>query len=165
MIDVDAAIAVGQRWAEFVEDAALYEIRLRVEDVVYAPEQVRAAFDILTSDLPLARRYPNGSPAIPPFTPRQVLLLANREWRPPITHETTGYQRAHNAVRESLGRQEPRRCRGATARGRPCQAYALPYIADDRLCWNHSGVDEQRRNADMVQREEEMLRKELDKLN
>lgn len=158
-LDIEEAIACGRAWVDLQHEAFKLGLVLRLEEVDSEPDLVRKAFDALTGDVPLRDHYPQGDPAEPPFTPRQVLLLAHAEFTV-IDHRTEVYQEAVEKVRRELGRYEPRLCKGMTKQRMECRSYALAY-APEPYCTHHASQTERDINKELLRQEEELIRAEL----
>lgn len=163
--DALTAARILKAWIRELEDE---ELRVDARELLADPDvwigELDEARAILADPaMPLASEYPNGEPARPPYTPRQVRLLANAWGPPPVTHADPRYGEALAEVRRRLGRRGKRRCGGLTQAGDDCRGWALPYIKRAR-CGNHADAGERRFNRDMKAREEQMLHEELRKL-
>lgn len=157
--DIEAAIEAGRAWAKVQAEAEHHGLILVLRDVVDDPDTVRKAWAALEADTPLLDHYPNGDPARPPYTARQVLLLANIEFLV-IDHDTKEYQDAIVRIRAELGRHPPRVCQASTRTGAKCRSYALAY-SDVPVCTNHASEGMRGHNREMLNREEEELKKAL----
>lgn len=161
-LNLERAAATARLWHKYVNQAEEYQLRLRMEDVLNDLDTVKRALTILCDETPLKDKWPDGTRASPPYTPRQVLMLSETDFVV-ITHEMKAYQEAYVKVRKELGRHEPRRCEGATKAGMPCRGHALPYSSNP-FCHNHSGEYERAHNKSMHDKEEKMLKAELEHL-
>lgn len=123
--------------------------------------EVAKALSILQSDAPMQDRYPDGSRAYPPFTPRQVIALARGAgW---VDHTEAAYQRLQEAIREHLGRQSKQRCVSTTKAGSPCRSWALAYRLPDlpegfRTCHSHASDAEREHSKRLLRREDTLLK-------
>jgi len=163
-MDIEEVIRNGEAWVESVNWAEQHGLRL-TEYHIADPDRIRSAFQILyEQNTPLSSFFPDGERAVPPFTPRQVHLLAGQSYRRPISHKELEYQQAHLKVRHELGRREKRDCSGVTKDGAPCKAFALSYSEADR-CWSHATQEARDENKRLLHLERETLYAELQRIN
>lgn len=166
--DIETVIEAGLRWMELRNQAEAHGLALQLFHLTEYPDQVRQAWELLVSDTPLAGAYPDGEAATPPFTPRQVLMLADMQedemfGRPPPWKRTAYYQ-AKREVREKHGaRVESTRCEAQNSRGEQCRAYALPY-AEGVRCHTHASREDVQRNRRLRDEERRAIGEVLDDL-
>ena len=164
--DALTAARVLKAWLEELEaeelrvDPRMLTDAADPEDAIREVDEARAILN--APDQPLASEYPDGKRARPPYTPRQVFLLAQVRYRP-ITHADERYAAAQAEVRAKLERHGTRGCVAQTKAGRDCRNHALPYIDRER-CGNHATDDERARNRDMQAREEREFHDKLREL-
>lgn len=134
---------------------------LRVEvDWNASVEEVVEVWQILNDpDMPLAERYPDGSKAQFPLTPKQVRYLSDTHPHSPVTHDQEEYQKALVDVRNELGRVINQPCMGKEGCRNPALAYSR-----EQCCWNHASAEDRAHSKEMKAIEERRFHQRLDEI-